>query len=115
MIVKNDITVLFLFILFRKTVAWTHVEAASMYPQIMKYLPTLLPGQFMDIISDGKMKNSQDTTEETSQQQSNSDVLENLEELIKTDVWKLGFNNVSTNCLFSPKPKYYQLCGIFLI
>ncbi|XP_050964174.1 DNA helicase B isoform X5 [Labeo rohita] len=76
------------------SVAWTHVEAASMYPQIMKYLPTLLPGQFMDIISDGKMKNSQDTTEETSQQQSNSDVLENLEELIKTDVWKLGFNNI---------------------
>ncbi|XP_073694797.1 DNA helicase B-like [Garra rufa] len=74
--------------------AWTHVEVARMYPEIMKYLPTLLPGQFMDIISDGKMKNSKDTIEETQNQQSNIDVLENLEELIKTNVWKLGFNYI---------------------
>ncbi|XP_016135220.1 DNA helicase B-like [Sinocyclocheilus grahami] len=53
------------------SVAWTRVRVASMYPQIMKYFPTLLPGQFMDIISTGKMKNTQDTTEETPQQQSN--------------------------------------------
>uniref|UniRef100_A0A8C2A6W2 Helicase (DNA) B n=1 Tax=Cyprinus carpio TaxID=7962 RepID=A0A8C2A6W2_CYPCA len=76
------------------SVAWTHVEVARKYPQIMKYLPTLLPGQFMDIISNGKMKNSQDTTEETPEQQSNTHVLEKLEQLIKTDVWKLGFNYV---------------------
>ncbi|XP_016130261.1 DNA helicase B-like isoform X1 [Sinocyclocheilus grahami] len=76
------------------SVAWTHVRVARKYPQIMKYLPTLLPGQFMDIISDGKMKNSQDTTEETPEQQSNTHVLENLEQLIKTDVWKLGFNYI---------------------
>uniref|UniRef100_A0A9R1SS51 DNA helicase B n=2 Tax=Cyprinus carpio TaxID=7962 RepID=A0A9R1SS51_CYPCA len=76
------------------SVAWTHVEVARKYPQIMKYLPTLLPGQFMDIISNGKMKNSQDTTEETPEQQSNTHVLEKLEQLIKTDVWKLGFNYI---------------------
>ncbi|XP_050964171.1 DNA helicase B isoform X2 [Labeo rohita] len=99
------------------SVAWTHVEAASMYPQIMKYLPTLLPGQFMDIISDGKMKNSQDTTEETSQQQSNSDVLENLEELIKTDVWKLGFNNIMFKELHlvrcEAQMEAFKLCNLF--
>ncbi len=66
-----------------------------MYPQIMKYLPTLLPGQFMEIISDGKMKNKQDSTEETPQQHSNTDLLENLEMLIENNVWKLGFNYVS--------------------
>ncbi|KAL1275699.1 hypothetical protein QQF64_035322 [Cirrhinus molitorella] len=76
------------------SVAWTHVEVARMYPEIMKYLPTLLPGQFMDIISDGKMNNTKDITEETTQQQSNTDILKNLEELIKTDVWKLGFNYI---------------------
>ncbi len=73
------------------------MRVARKYPQIMKYLPTLLPGQFMDIISNGKMKSSQDTTEETPEQQSNTHVLENLEQLVKTsDVWKLGFNSVST-------------------
>lgn len=72
-----------------------HVTVASMYPQIMKYLPTLLPGQFMDIISSGKMKNTEENTEETPQQQINTRLLANLEELIKTDVWKLGFNYVS--------------------
>ncbi|XP_026090207.1 DNA helicase B-like [Carassius auratus] len=76
------------------SVAWTHVIVARKYPQIMKYLPTLLPGQFMDIISNGKMKNSRDTTEETPEQQTNTHVLEKLEQLIKTDVWKLGFHYI---------------------
>ncbi|ROI15383.1 DNA helicase B [Anabarilius grahami] len=51
-------------------------------------------GQFMDIISNGKMKNTEENTEETPQQQINTSLLANLEEIIKTDVWKLGFNYI---------------------
>uniref|UniRef100_A0A671N2X4 DNA helicase B-like n=1 Tax=Sinocyclocheilus anshuiensis TaxID=1608454 RepID=A0A671N2X4_9TELE len=48
-------------------IAWTRVRVASMYPQIMKYFPALLPGQFMEIIK----------------------------KLIENNVWKLGFSYVS--------------------
>lgn len=79
------------------SVAWTHVRVASLYPQIMKYLPTLLPGQFMEIINKGRMEHIPETSERddpTAQEQNNTNVLAKLEELIKTDVWKLGFNYV---------------------
>lgn len=72
-----------------------------MYPGIMKYLPTLLPGRFMAIINKGIMKPSPDapeggdSTQPPQQQPNNTDVLAKLEALIKTDVWKLGFNYVS--------------------
>lgn len=72
-----------------------------MYPGIMKYLPTLLPSQFMAIINKGIMERppetqeSRNSTQPAQQQQNNTDVLAKLEELIKTDVWKLGFNYVS--------------------
>lgn len=36
-----------------------------------------------------------DSTQPPQQQQNNTDVLAKLEALIKTDVWKLGFNYVS--------------------
>jgi len=55
----------------------------------MKYLPTLLPGQFMEIIRDNSEKD-----DPTAQEQNNTNVLAKLEELIKTDVWKLGFSHV---------------------
>lgn len=76
---------------------------ASMYPGIMKYLPMLLPGQFMAIINKGVMKRppetpeGEDSTQPPQRQPDNTDVLAKLEELIKTDVWKLGFNYVSKN------------------
>ncbi|XP_067283601.1 DNA helicase B-like [Pseudorasbora parva] len=72
----------------KNSVAWTHVSVARMYPQIMKYLPTLLPDQFMRIIS------NRENGEETPWWQINSSLLDNLEELIKTDVWKFGFNHI---------------------
>ncbi|XP_067247886.1 DNA helicase B isoform X1 [Chanodichthys erythropterus] len=80
-----------------RSVAWTHVRVASLYPQIMKYLPTLLPGQFMDIINKGRMEHIPETSERddpTAQEQNNTNVLAKLEELIKTNVWKLGFNYI---------------------
>ncbi|XP_016430181.1 DNA helicase B [Sinocyclocheilus rhinocerous] len=79
------------------SVSWTHVRVASLYPEIMKYLPTLLPGQFMDIINKGRIEHIPETSikdDPTTQEQNNTNVLAKLEELIKTDVWKLGFNYI---------------------
>lgn len=57
-----------------------------MFPKIMKYLPTLLPCQFMTIISERK-NTAEDTPEEI--------LLYRLEKLLTpSDVWKLGFNYV---------------------
>lgn len=39
----------------------------------------------------------EDSTRPPQRQPDNTDVLAKLEELIKTDVWKLGFNYVSKN------------------
>ncbi|XP_061085101.1 DNA helicase B [Conger conger] len=52
------------------------VQAAAAYPQVMFYLPTLLPRQFCGLVQKGGSK------------------LAKLEELIKTDVWKLGFKSL---------------------
>lgn len=73
------------------------MRVASLYPEIMKYLPTLLPGQFMDIINKGRIEHMPETSERddsTTKERNNTNVLAKLEELIKTDVWKLGFNYV---------------------
>lgn len=71
----------------------------------MKYLPTLLPRQFLNLLNKGK-----EEEEEKKKQQSQSDdenmeaspekydtspLLDRLEELIKTEVWKFGFCDVS--------------------
>ncbi|XP_067283463.1 DNA helicase B-like [Pseudorasbora parva] len=79
------------------SVAWKHMGVSGMYPGIMKYLPTLLPGQFMEIITKGKKEHLPETSEKddpSAQEQNNTNVLSRLEELIKTDVWKLGFNYI---------------------
>lgn len=79
------------------------MRVASLYPEIMKYLPTLLPGQFIDIINKGRMENRPETSEQddpTTQKQNNTNVLAKLEELIKTDPWKLGFNYVRLQLWF---------------
>ncbi|KAK7149777.1 hypothetical protein R3I94_009172 [Phoxinus phoxinus] len=102
------------------SVAWTHVRVASLYPGIMKYLPTLLPGQFMEIISKGRMKRLPETSEEddpTAPEQNNTDVLDKLEELIKTDVWKLGFNHIMNKELrlirCEAKVEAFKDCNLF--
>uniref|UniRef100_A0AAY5EJR2 DNA helicase B winged helix domain-containing protein n=1 Tax=Electrophorus electricus TaxID=8005 RepID=A0AAY5EJR2_ELEEL len=78
-----------------------HVRAASMYPLVMKYLPTLLPGQFLDLLNKGKEEDEQ----------------KKLEELLKTDVWKLGFNYIMHKELHlvrcEAKLGAFKDCGIF--
>ncbi|XP_073725117.1 DNA helicase B [Misgurnus anguillicaudatus] len=103
--------------------AWKHVRVASMYPGIMKYLPTLLPAQFMAIINKEIMKRPPETQENSNstqpaqQQQNNTDVLAKLEELIKTDVWKLGFNYIMYKELdlvrCEAKLDAFKLCDLF--
>lgn len=103
--------------------AWKHVRVASLYPGIMKYLPTLLPGQFMSIINKEIMESppeteeSSNSTEPAQQQQNNTGVLAKLEELIKTDVWKLGFNYIMYKELdlvrCEAKLDAFKLCDLF--
>ncbi|XP_016135122.1 DNA helicase B-like [Sinocyclocheilus grahami] len=59
---------------------------------------------------------NKDTTEETPQQQSNTDLLENLEKLIENDIWKLGFSYIMfkefrmIRC--EAKMKSFELCNL---
>ncbi|XP_016298630.1 DNA helicase B-like isoform X1 [Sinocyclocheilus anshuiensis] len=103
-----------------RSAAWTHMRVASLYPEIMKYLPTLLPGQFIDIINKGRMEHMPETSERddsTTQEQSNANVLAKLEELIKTDVWKLGFNYIMFKELHlvrcEAQMEAFKLCHLF--
>ncbi|MGH0175889.1 UNVERIFIED_CONTAM: hypothetical protein FKN15_005898 [Acipenser sinensis] len=64
------------------------VLVASRYPPVMRYVPTLLPRQFENLLkkyegvqSDGRGEDGTGTS-----------VLEKLEEVLRTDVWKLGFS-----------------------
>ncbi|XP_073694269.1 DNA helicase B [Garra rufa] len=103
-----------------RSVAWAHVRVASLYPEIMKYLPTLLPGQFMDIINKGRMEPMPETSEQddpTTQKQNNANVLAKLEELIKTEPWKLGFNYIMYKELHlvrcEAQMEAFKLCYLF--
>ncbi|KAK2892856.1 hypothetical protein Q8A67_012844 [Cirrhinus molitorella] len=103
-----------------RSVAWTYVRVASLYPEIMKYLPTLLPGQFMDIIKKGRMEPIPETSEQddpTTQKQNNTNVFAKLEELIKTDPWKLGFNYIMFKELHlvrcEAQMEAFKLCHLF--
>lgn len=89
-----------------QSVEWMRVEAASLYPLLMKYLPTLLPAHFVELLDTGKNSKKQPTTQFTQDTQHNVgdeekeedevdlSLLARLEEIIKTNSWKLGFNYV---------------------
>ena len=72
------------------------VHAARLYPLVMKHLPTLLPRQFKELLGMGKKKDK-DAPEKHAEVGLAEDLLAGLEEIIETDVWKLGFNSVSTS------------------
>uniref|UniRef100_A0A4W4GIR8 UvrD-like helicase C-terminal domain-containing protein n=1 Tax=Electrophorus electricus TaxID=8005 RepID=A0A4W4GIR8_ELEEL len=100
-----------------------HVRAASMYPLVMKYLPTLLPGQFLDLLNKGKEEDEQKKQQDTAisdtavQDKRKMAILARLEELLKTDVWKLGFNYIMHKELHlvrcEAKLGAFKDCGIF--
>ncbi|KAK1166761.1 DNA helicase B isoform X1 [Acipenser oxyrinchus oxyrinchus] len=67
------------------------VLVASRYPPVMRYVPTLLPRQFENLLkkyegvqSDGRGEDGTGTS-----------VLDKLEEVLRTDVWKLGFSTMT--------------------
>ncbi|XP_062338717.1 DNA helicase B [Osmerus eperlanus] len=92
------------------SVAGKRVQAAALYPLVMQYLPSLLPGHFTDLLGKGKGNERQPTTqmtqapqvaeeeedeeEDEGEEEVDLSLLAKLEEMIKTDVWKLGFSYV---------------------
>ncbi|KAI1882256.1 hypothetical protein AGOR_G00248810 [Albula goreensis] len=91
--------------LFLYSEAGINVRTAGLYPQVMTYLPTLLPRHFTHLLqkaaqSEGKPPTggtqvplaSKDPQPAAPEQK--VDILGKLEEIIKTDVWKLGFKNI---------------------
>ncbi|KAF5908362.1 DNA helicase B [Clarias magur] len=83
------------------TDAGFHVRAAAIYPYIMKYLTTLLPGQFISVLKKGKeedeqlhSENNEENMEASPQKCKKISLLARLEELIKNDVWKFGFGYI---------------------
>ena len=93
------------------------MQAAALYPLVMQYLPSLLPRHFTDLLGKGKGNERQPTTqmtqapqvaeeeevedeeEEEGDEEVDLSLLAKLEEMIKTDVWKLGFNYVRLHCV----------------
>lgn len=69
------------------------MHAATHYPLVMKHLPTLLPWKFKELLGIGKKRDK--TLYETFKAGPSEDLLASLEEIIKTEVWKLGFSYVS--------------------
>ncbi|XP_056604426.1 DNA helicase B-like [Triplophysa dalaica] len=96
--------------------AGQHVKVAVMFPNIMKYLPTLLPSQFMTIISQRKTTHTRDTSEETPE--GIPEQLDGLEKLLTTsDVWKLGFQHIMSEefCLIrcEAKVEAFRQCDLY--
>ncbi|KAK6292340.1 hypothetical protein J4Q44_G00369240 [Coregonus suidteri] len=88
------------------SVAGMRVKAASLYPHVMRYLPTLLPGRFTELLGRGKGSEKRPAAQGATQapthvtpmdedeEEERLSLLAKIEEIIKTDVWKLGFNYV---------------------
>ncbi|MBN3274536.1 HELB helicase, partial [Polyodon spathula] len=64
------------------------VLVASRYPQVMSYVPRLLPRQFENLLKKYKGEQSDGRSEDGT----GTFVLDKLEEVLRTDVWKLGFS-----------------------
>ncbi|TRY57519.1 hypothetical protein DNTS_023474 [Danionella cerebrum] len=99
--------------------AWEHVKVGSTYPYIMQYLPTLLPQKFLEIIKKTELKEPSEPSQSdhTPPEEQSASLLDRLEELIKTDVWKLGFNYIMFKELHlircEAKLEAFKLCGLF--
>ncbi|XP_076861161.1 DNA helicase B isoform X2 [Brachyhypopomus gauderio] len=98
------------------------VSAANKYPLIMKYLPTLLPGQFLDLLNKGKdeeleKKRDTDISVSAVQDERNTTMLAKLEDVLKMDAWKLGFNHIIFKDLHlvrcEAKLQAFKDCGIY--
>lgn len=91
---KSTCQILFVVVFVHQLAAGFYVRAAIKYPKFMKYVPTLLPGKFLNLLKRGKEEETEGTKVHT-ENQKNISILAKLEELIKTEVWKFGFGYVS--------------------
>ncbi|XP_062278706.1 DNA helicase B [Scomber scombrus] len=85
------------------SVAGMQVHAACLYPGVMKYIQTLLPSQFIELLGQGKQKRTLPATQAAPTAQQHDDnreeevdtsLLAKLELIIADDVWKLGFKEL---------------------
>ncbi|XP_026779472.3 DNA helicase B isoform X1 [Pangasianodon hypophthalmus] len=88
-----------------KSDAGFHVRAATIYPLVMKHLPMLLPGQFLNLLEKGKEEEEAKEKQQTKYDEENMEaspqksdkipLLARLEELIRADnMWKFGFGYI---------------------
>nr|XP_020457158.1 DNA helicase B [Monopterus albus] len=89
-----------------RSVDWMQVQTSLLHPHVMKYLPTLLPGQFIDLLGIRKQRPTLPDTQTlqagltTQQNDDNQEgevdvsLLNKLEHIIKNDVWILGFRTL---------------------
>ncbi|XP_027007574.1 DNA helicase B [Tachysurus fulvidraco] len=85
-----------------KSDAAFNVRVSTTYPYIMKYLPTLLPGQFLNLLQKGREEEEKQQAENDKENNMDASphkhnkvpLLARLEELIKTEVWKFGFGYI---------------------
>uniref|UniRef100_A0A8C9S6G1 DNA helicase B n=1 Tax=Scleropages formosus TaxID=113540 RepID=A0A8C9S6G1_SCLFO len=85
-------------------VAGKRMLAAASYPLVVKYLPTLLPQHFLELVQRGREPISHKHQDKP---QESLSLLSSLEDMIHTDVWKLAPG------LFSYGFKYSSVCVDF--
>ncbi|XP_062383939.1 DNA helicase B [Sardina pilchardus] len=99
-----------------KSVAGVCVRAAKCNPLVMKHLPTLLPRQFKELLGMGKKKD-QDTRQDSAEVGLAEGLLDHLEEIIQTQVWKLGFSYILYKELHlircEARLEAFAACGLF--
>uniref|UniRef100_UPI00398E6F11 DNA helicase B n=1 Tax=Pristiophorus japonicus TaxID=55135 RepID=UPI00398E6F11 len=74
----------------RSSVKGQYVQLALNFPWLMEYLPRLLPRQFLHILTAKEEKDMK----ENGREDVHIYVLKELEQMIQTEVWKLGFSRI---------------------
>uniref|UniRef100_V9K8Y7 DNA helicase B n=1 Tax=Callorhinchus milii TaxID=7868 RepID=V9K8Y7_CALMI len=76
------------------SLAGQYMQNTLKFPHLMERLPSLLPRQFLHIMRSipEKEVNNAEMNNEKQNESINNSMLEQLEQIIQTDVWKLGFN-----------------------
>uniref|UniRef100_A0A3B3QFQ9 DNA helicase B n=1 Tax=Paramormyrops kingsleyae TaxID=1676925 RepID=A0A3B3QFQ9_9TELE len=85
------------------------VFAAAANPHVMKHLPTLLPKHFLELLQKGK--------DPSNKEEGDKSLLGRLENIIRTEAWKLGFSDILHKELglmrCEATVKALQACGLF--
>lgn len=80
------------------SVAARRVSASGFYPSVMEHLPLLLPRQFLHLLDGARRVSMPRAADAADAELDDGDrLLAELEDIIKNDVWKLGFHKVMLN------------------